>query len=266
MAFSGAGTGVLGDPYQITTWAQFKEIKNDLTSHFLLMNNITATNAFGVPASYFSGVLDGGNYQVITLRVNSSTALLFRVYGGTVKNIKFTTVTSVNMIFGDFNNVLANENGIFENIEIINSDNYNLQFCGNIINCELSNITLKSLNSVNYIVVAMMVSNCTFTNVFVFAFGYINIAYGLNYKITESQFTDCKFISRPLTRSVATSNINAVRSQLVESTVFTHCIFWDQITLLISAPQQMHLKYQLTSGVPLYHGGMARTLLMLLPK
>ena len=40
MAFSGAGTGVLGDPYQITTWAQFKEINNEKDKHYLMMNHI----------------------------------------------------------------------------------------------------------------------------------------------------------------------------------------------------------------------------------
>jgi len=41
-AFSGSGEGTEADPYQITTWGQLDEIRNDMVAgHYVLMNNLT---------------------------------------------------------------------------------------------------------------------------------------------------------------------------------------------------------------------------------
>ena len=39
-SFGGTGSGTLGDPYQITSWAQLQEMKINLDSYFILMNNL----------------------------------------------------------------------------------------------------------------------------------------------------------------------------------------------------------------------------------
>ena len=87
MAFSGAGTGVLGDPYQITTWAQFKEIKNEKDKHYLLMNDIDA-NGDSIINDYlkFTGVLDGANYELRNYGApNSTNYLLIPGIGSIIK-------------------------------------------------------------------------------------------------------------------------------------------------------------------------------------
>ena len=43
--FSGNGAGTIGDPYQITSWAQLNEIRNHLSSHFVLMNDLGPSDA-----------------------------------------------------------------------------------------------------------------------------------------------------------------------------------------------------------------------------
>ncbi|MDB4584665.1 hypothetical protein N9164_16060, partial [Draconibacterium sp.] len=65
MAFSGLGSGIEGDPYQIITFNQFKEIANDLDKHFIMMNDIDAGGlAMSQNYARFTGVLDGGNFKL----------------------------------------------------------------------------------------------------------------------------------------------------------------------------------------------------------
>ena len=54
----------LGDPYQITTWAQFNEIQNELTAHYLLMNDINANHVNSTVTSSFKGVFVGSGKQI----------------------------------------------------------------------------------------------------------------------------------------------------------------------------------------------------------
>lgn len=49
--FSGAGDGSLTSPFQITTEAELNEMRNDLTAHYQLMNDITLTSDW-IPVGY----------------------------------------------------------------------------------------------------------------------------------------------------------------------------------------------------------------------
>ncbi|MBO0460491.1 LPXTG cell wall anchor domain-containing protein [Enterococcus sp. DIV1298c] len=49
--FSGGGNGSIDSPFQITTEAQLNEMRNDLTAHYQLMNDITLTSDW-IPVGY----------------------------------------------------------------------------------------------------------------------------------------------------------------------------------------------------------------------
>ncbi|PTO40327.1 hypothetical protein C6P52_00010 [Enterococcus mundtii] len=49
--FSGGGNGSVSSPFQITTEAELNEIRNDLTAHYHLMNDITLTSDW-IPVGY----------------------------------------------------------------------------------------------------------------------------------------------------------------------------------------------------------------------
>lgn len=229
MAFSGLGSGVLGDPYQITTWAQFKEIAANLTSHFKLMNDIAASGAYGA-SSFFTGVLDGDNKSITAIPDNGSNPVLFGLNGGTVKNISLTIVNTVDSIFGNITGATPTESATFDNITISSSSvSTGLTFCANMSNCNLSNITIYHTGSAMLVNLATVINNCTFTNVLIHAFHAINIGYtvgALTGVLVNSTFTDCKFISRPASRSISTSDIYSVRSNTVNATTFAGCLFY----------------------------------------
>jgi len=80
-AFSGSGAGTLADPYQITNAAQLQEMKNNLTAHYVLMNDIDCSDTVnwnsgagfepvGDKANRFIGSLDGQNYVINGLFIN----------------------------------------------------------------------------------------------------------------------------------------------------------------------------------------------------
>ena len=231
MAFSGAGAGVFGDPYQITTWAQFQEIKNDITSHFLLMNNITATNAFGVSA-FFQGVLDGSNFTVDTLKTNGTNPMLFGVDGGTVKNITFDKIahSSSYPVFGNSTTTIPTQNAVFNNVTCIGAGT--LKFCMNLQTCQLIDTTIISVKEGTSITLADIIVNTTLTNVYIHSFMFISIGFGAAGIVEGSTFTDCKFISRPANRGTTATNIYTTRSNLVKTTTFTHCLFYGATAFL----------------------------------
>ncbi len=106
MPFSGNGAGTSGDPYQITTLAQLWEMFDDLTAHYLLMNNIDASDtstgaatqswnqAYGwVPpaASAFTGTFNLGGFSITGLYANTDGSpreigLFWEINNGEVRN------------------------------------------------------------------------------------------------------------------------------------------------------------------------------------
>ena len=121
--FSGNGAGTSGDPYQITSWAQLDEIRDDLTAHYILMNDLdensagyntyasaTANNGKGwIPIGLdtdqqtilgvFTGSLDGDFHTISNLRMDNTArgdverglGFIFQIFS-TVKNIALLDV------------------------------------------------------------------------------------------------------------------------------------------------------------------------------
>jgi type IX secretion system substrate protein/GLUG motif-containing protein len=90
LAFSGSGQGTAKDPYQITNVYELQEMQDELGAHYILMNDIDATETkywndgegfrpvgefdlWGSNTSKsFKGSLDGQNYSIIDLAINNS--------------------------------------------------------------------------------------------------------------------------------------------------------------------------------------------------
>jgi len=114
-AFSGTGSGTSADPYQITTIEQLDEIRDDLTAHYILMNNLDFNddasyadsgankagfttgdgwnpigNAYG---SRFQGNFNGDNHTISNLFIDRDSTTyvgLFGYLGGVVRNVGVT--------------------------------------------------------------------------------------------------------------------------------------------------------------------------------
>lgn len=72
-AFSGSGTGTALDPYQIRNVTQLQEMENDLTAHYILMNNIDASGTSSWNSG--KGFDPVGIFQAVTI-TNSFTGSL----------------------------------------------------------------------------------------------------------------------------------------------------------------------------------------------
>lgn len=97
MAFSGLGTGIIGNPYQITTTGQLEEIKNEVSANYVLMNDLdlsSITNWYSIIA--FSGTFDGNGFKIFNLTKQISTTeggLFYKpVAPATIKNIGLENV------------------------------------------------------------------------------------------------------------------------------------------------------------------------------
>jgi len=116
------GSGTEQDPYQISTPEQLDAVRNNLSAHYKLMNDIDLSDAGWVPigsglwtgSSYnrFTGVLDGQGYIIRNLKITENrtyNGLFGDINGATIKNvglegvdINITTSTSEAYVGGIF--------------------------------------------------------------------------------------------------------------------------------------------------------------------
>jgi hypothetical protein len=114
IAFSGNGSGTEADPYQITNVQQLQEMNDDLSAHYILMNDIDASETrewkeesewnegegfvpigifeWGEPSLAFTGTLDGQGYKISDLYINrpdEEYVAIFRCVAdnGVIKNV-----------------------------------------------------------------------------------------------------------------------------------------------------------------------------------
>lgn len=101
-AFSGSGSGTVGDPYIITTVTQLQEMKDGLTAHYALGNNIDASDTatwnegagfepIGTLGDNFAGTFDGRGYKISDLYMERANYVgLFGCVGngGVVENVE----------------------------------------------------------------------------------------------------------------------------------------------------------------------------------
>ncbi len=102
-AFSGSGSGTPEDPYIITTVEQLQEMKDNLTAHYALGNDIDASDTgnwnggagfepvgTGTSTDRFSGSFDGRGHVIENLYINRSGTYYQGLFGsitGTVENV-----------------------------------------------------------------------------------------------------------------------------------------------------------------------------------
>ena len=125
MAFSGLGSGTSGDPYQITTVAQYLEMDGSGNAglYFLLMNDL---DVCGTTSISLYCHFDGGNHR---LTKDGSTG--YAVYTSSVSNITIVLATSTNV--GGSTYVFnireyLSPNFIITNITVINNSGYPIMF------------------------------------------------------------------------------------------------------------------------------------------
>ena len=115
-AFSGSGTGTVGDPYQITNVDQLQEMRDDLDAHYVLANDIDASatpgwnggegferiardtsTSYGFQGRKFTGSLDGQGHTITGLYINRSSTDYVGLFGyidtgGSVSNTSLTGI------------------------------------------------------------------------------------------------------------------------------------------------------------------------------
>lgn len=98
-AFSGNGSGDTDSPYLITTAAELNEVRNNLTAHYKLMNNIDLTDWMTEnsptegwePINGFKGSLDGNGFVIsgfwIERPETENIGLFGSLAGGTIQRV-----------------------------------------------------------------------------------------------------------------------------------------------------------------------------------
>jgi PGF-pre-PGF domain-containing protein len=115
LPFSGDGDGTESNPYQITTLDQLHEVRNDLNTYYVLMNDIDASATVGwnsgegfVPvgnaSNKFSGLFDGQGYEISGLYINRSTNYV-GLFGATDSGASIKSVRLVDVDISGFSDV-----------------------------------------------------------------------------------------------------------------------------------------------------------------
>lgn len=121
MAYSGLGAGTIGDPYQITTVAQFKQMASAsyAGSYFALMNDIDFAAETSIYITNFYCHLNGNGYSVLNI---PCVGYGFYVNSGcSIENIKLRyRLSTYSGDFYTFYGYVTLSNVVLNNVEIYN--------------------------------------------------------------------------------------------------------------------------------------------------
>jgi hypothetical protein len=135
--FSGSGSGTPEDPYVITNVKQLQEMKYDLKAHYVLDNDIDASETknwnngqgfepIGDKDNPFTGSFDGRGHKIYNLYINTTRGYvgLFGVVGkeGIIKNVGLENV-EISSKGGDVGGLIGWNSGIVSNSYSIGSVN-----------------------------------------------------------------------------------------------------------------------------------------------
>ncbi len=110
------GNGTAEDPYQIADWYQLDSVRDYLSSHFILINDLDSNSIgytwlagptanqgkgwqpIGIQSYLFTGTLDGQGYEIYDLFINRPSQNYIGLFGevsvgGIVQNIGVTSIT-----------------------------------------------------------------------------------------------------------------------------------------------------------------------------
>ncbi len=117
-----AGSGTIGDPYQIISWTQMNNTRNDLTASYILMKNLTASDldyvgignnwqpigdcggdvcGIGNPDHKFVGNFNGNNNLVFNLSITILSCNATGLFGYSSGNISNIGLLDVHISNGD---------------------------------------------------------------------------------------------------------------------------------------------------------------------
>lgn len=147
------GSGTLLDPYQIVTIEDLQAVNNNLTAHYVLMNDIDASITSGWTYNYgsgfnpigfmsqggFTGSIDGQGFTISNLYSTnniSGTALIASGTGFILKNLKLSDV-DFRGYYGAAALVGSSVNGHIENCAATGT-----------ISCTISNLVANQMNAV----------------------------------------------------------------------------------------------------------------------
>jgi hypothetical protein len=135
--FSGSGSGTPSDPYVITNVKQLQEMKYDLKAHYVLGNDIDASETknwnngqgfepIGDKDNPFTGSFDGRGHKIYNLYINTTRSYvgLFGYVGkqGIIKNVGLEKV-EISSKGGDVGGLIGWNSGIVSNSYSIGSVN-----------------------------------------------------------------------------------------------------------------------------------------------
>lgn len=89
------GSGTIASPYQVTTAVEFNSIRNNLSAHYILMNDIDLASyanfvPIGSSTARFTGTVDGNGFKIKNFKVSRNatyTGLFGYIDGGTIKRL-----------------------------------------------------------------------------------------------------------------------------------------------------------------------------------
>lgn len=111
MAFSGAGNGTQGDPYQITSLSELNETRLDCSSHYKLMNNIDASATYGWSGGGFYPMCQWGNQLYATFDGNNKTISNLKIYATGIEPIGLFQYQEGGSVVHDLHLVNVNVSG-----------------------------------------------------------------------------------------------------------------------------------------------------------
>jgi hypothetical protein len=148
--FSGSGKGTPDDPYVITNVKQLWEIRYNLSAHYVLGNNIDASETrywkdgegfepIGNKDNPFTGSFDGRGYKIYNLYINTARDYvgLFGVVGsgGIIKKVGLenVTISSTSSIRGGAGGLIGRNFGTVSNCYVTGSVRYGYYDAGGLI-------------------------------------------------------------------------------------------------------------------------------------
>ena len=105
--FSGKGSGMANDPYQVTDAYELSEVRNDLAASYMLMNDIDLTEwindnnptsgwaPIGTYTAPFTGTFDGNNKCIYGLKINRTSLDYIGLFGYSKKGGKISNTVLV---------------------------------------------------------------------------------------------------------------------------------------------------------------------------
>lgn len=162
------GTGTISDPYQITTPAELNNIRNEMSAHYKLMNDIDLSDwitsnsptigwaSIGNVETPFSGTLDGGGHIISGFWINQPEAdnvgLFGCVYGTSdieIKNLGIlidkkgiTGSNNIGSIIGYIHNNAATYANVILRSIFVKGDISGKDYVGGIIGRSIGNLAL----------------------------------------------------------------------------------------------------------------------------